>query len=129
MIPFLIILLFSAISGVEPSNFTADVHESNPNEIILRWNLEHNDDIVVEKFRIERKMMRDAAFTRLEEVPSATFEYIDRKVFTANAPSGPVTYKLYATYSTGEVLLGQVEVHYPSNALWRTWGNIKSMFQ
>lgn len=136
IVSFLSLLLFVGAGRVEVSDFTANVPNSSPNEIMLKWVT--TLEVGVDHYELKRKMINDSDFKFLTNVNTAStlgstnkvYKYTDKSVFKSTTGSEPVVYALYAVFSDGQVkYIGQAEVNYTTTAIRRTWGSIKAMFQ
>ncbi|MEX2632904.1 MAG: hypothetical protein WD267_02645 [Balneolales bacterium] len=130
--PLLLLFILVAATSVGEVQFSASIDGTNPNEIMLKWTVQNEQD--VESYLIKRKMKSDQQFrniTDIGDIPAGTHEFTDRHLSKKSGSVESVSYKLYAKYKnvTTPVALSQTEVNYTTNTVRRTWGNIKSMFQ
>lgn len=124
-----VLLLVVAFSGVRDVDFVAD--GLNPNTVSLSWSV--GDEQGISSYRIERKMENDTHFRAVrncENISVGTkYECLDDNLYKSASQQETVVYRLYANLNSEKVLLDEKAVGYTTNAVRRTWGNIKSMFQ
>ncbi len=134
---FVATLLLVALGVDRHSNlesFVAEPVQNSPHSISVRWTVA--DPNLVSEFELERRMGNNST-QRINggciTQSGNTFECVDSDLFKVQSEQSTstenVTYILHAINSDGRHFYGETVVEYTTNAVRRTWGSIKSMFQ
>ncbi|MEX0780960.1 MAG: hypothetical protein WD491_05935 [Balneolales bacterium] len=130
------LLLFLLAASPAQRNAILIAESNNQDSVILSWEVENEQDIT--KYWLERRI-HNTRFKKVEGledecgevIKGGKYECMDSNFFNNKSIGDQVyTYRLYAELENGDSeLLDQKEVSHTTNAVRRTWGNIKSMFQ